>query len=240
MIVCHRHRFIYIRTRKTASTSVAVWLRQFCEPGDLITRDTPADERLARSLGVARPNYDCPPLAPWRFRKEDLKLAIRTRAWPPARWLHPHTSAARIRELVGPEVWDAYRKFTVVRDPWEVAVSTYFWRLHFNRVNPDGTPFTLDDAVERAGANWETYTIDGVPAVDHVLRHEHLSTDLATLSAALHLEPRIEMPRTKSGHRPADTASTEVLSATQARRVAELAAEEIAWLGYSWTGYGST
>lgn len=243
MIVCHQHRFIYIRTRKTASTSVALWLRQFCGPGDLITRDTPADERVARSLGVARPDYGCPPLAPWRFRTTELRRAVRTRAWPPAQWLHPHTPASEIRELVGSEVWDAYRKITVVRDPWEVAVSAYYWRLDFHRVNRGRTPkpgFTLDDAVERAGLNWETYTIDGVPVVDHVLRHERLATDLATLAAALDLEPRIDPRRMKSGHRPAGAESAVVLSAAQARRVEELAADEIAWLGYSWTGRRST
>jgi hypothetical protein len=40
VIVSHRHRFIFIKTTKTAGTSVEMFLRQFCGPVDLVVRAT--------------------------------------------------------------------------------------------------------------------------------------------------------------------------------------------------------
>jgi hypothetical protein len=37
MIVSHRHRFIFLKTRKTAGTSVETWLSQHCGEEDIVT-----------------------------------------------------------------------------------------------------------------------------------------------------------------------------------------------------------
>ena len=43
MIVSHRHRFIFIRTMKTAGTSIETFLSRFCGPEDIVTPiDRPA------------------------------------------------------------------------------------------------------------------------------------------------------------------------------------------------------
>ena len=55
MIVSHRHRFIFIKTRKTASTSIEIALSQFCGPEDIITPIHPDDEAIRRSLGYPGP-----------------------------------------------------------------------------------------------------------------------------------------------------------------------------------------
>ena len=36
MIICHTHKFIYLKTPKTAGTSIEVFFEQFCEEGDII------------------------------------------------------------------------------------------------------------------------------------------------------------------------------------------------------------
>jgi chondroitin 4-sulfotransferase 11 len=41
-------------------------------------------------------------------------------------WLH-HLPAATLRRIVTPEQWNTYFKFSFVRNPWDVAVSTYFY-----------------------------------------------------------------------------------------------------------------
>lgn len=240
MIISHKNEFIFIRTRKTASTSAELYLRQFCGPDDLITLDTPADERLARSLGLPGPQHWGGSLVPpWRLNSSDLKRARRYRVWPRRPEVHAHAPAATIRHLLDHDMWNRYQKIVTVRDPWECTVSLYFWRTRYIRgaAHRGSVPgFTLDDAVERAGWNWSTYTIDGVPAVDHVIRYENLVADLANVISALGLEPRMDLGRAKTNFRPSGVSASEVLSGAQARRVAELAADEIAWLGYSWLG----
>src|SRR5690554_5738319 len=37
MIVSHRHKFIFIKTKKTAGTSIELALRQICGPEDIIS-----------------------------------------------------------------------------------------------------------------------------------------------------------------------------------------------------------
>lgn len=240
MIVSHRHEFIFVRTRKTASTSVELYLRQFCGPDDIVTVDTRADERLARSLGLPGPqHWGGPRVPPWRLTGAEVGWARRHRTWPRRPRIDEHAPASEIRELVGSDVWRRYRKIVTVRDPWEFVVSYHFWRLrHFRnaerRVLPPG--FTLDDTVERAGWNWSIYSIDGVPDVDHIIRFENLDGDLALVTSELGLEPRLGLGRTKSQFRPSGVSAADVLNSAQARRVAELAADEISWLGYSWSG----
>ena len=58
MIVSHRLRLIFVKTRKTASTSVEIALARFCGDADIITRDTPADQALRDSLSVRGPQHE--------------------------------------------------------------------------------------------------------------------------------------------------------------------------------------
>lgn len=48
MIVCHEHKFIFIKTRKTAGTSAEIALSQHCGTRDIITPMAPEDGRCAR------------------------------------------------------------------------------------------------------------------------------------------------------------------------------------------------
>lgn len=235
MIVSHRHRFIFIKTRKTASTSVELYLRQFCGPDDIITHDTDEDERLARDLGLPGPqNIKTTYTMPWRMRGRDLWWARTHRRYPRRYDIKMHADAATIRSYVGEDVWNSYVKITTVRDPWDATVSLYYWRRSSR--SPNGPDRTIDTAVDRAARNWESYTIDGVPVVDHVIRYEQLARDVQDVCDQLGLVATMPLHVAKGGLRPERSPASEVLSPNQARRVAEIARDEIAWLGYEWSG----
>ena len=51
MIASHQHRFIFLKTRKTAGTSVEIALSKVCGPDDVITEISPEDEELRRAAG---------------------------------------------------------------------------------------------------------------------------------------------------------------------------------------------
>ena len=51
MIVSHSHRFIFIKTRKVAGTSVELFLSQFCGEEDIVTTLGP-DEKLREGMGA--------------------------------------------------------------------------------------------------------------------------------------------------------------------------------------------
>jgi hypothetical protein len=46
MIVSHEHKFIFLKTKKTASTSIELALSALCGDGDVITLLTEIDEAL--------------------------------------------------------------------------------------------------------------------------------------------------------------------------------------------------
>ena len=46
MIVSHEHKFIFLKTKKTAGTSIELALSQLCGPDDIITPLTQIDEAL--------------------------------------------------------------------------------------------------------------------------------------------------------------------------------------------------
>ena len=51
MIASHAHRFIFLKTRKTAGTSVEIALSKACGPDDVITVTSPEDEELRTAAG---------------------------------------------------------------------------------------------------------------------------------------------------------------------------------------------
>lgn len=239
MLVSHRHEFIFIKTAKTGASSAELFLRQFCGPGDIITPLTYQEEVLAAESKMAPPaNYGNGRLRPWELRPRNLRsfagsLLFRKK-WPLRDLHYPHQSATEVRHVIGHEIWERYRKITVVRDPWDTAVSRHYWQMHRKPyLSPSAS---LGKAVERAGSNWLIYSIDDRVAVDIVLHHEHLGEGLALLARNLGLRPRIDVPKVKAGIRPKGIMPHDILDIQQARRIAELAHHEIRQFGYSWSG----
>ena len=46
MIISHEHKFIFLKTKKTAGTSIELALSQLCGPDDVIPPITDSDEAL--------------------------------------------------------------------------------------------------------------------------------------------------------------------------------------------------
>ena len=234
MLVCHRHRFIFVKTAKTAGSSVELFLRQFCDADDIITGLNERDETIAASLGIGPPrNHGRRPMWPWELRRRDMHRAPRRRSWPRHRPYYHHQSAGEIRTRLGDDMWNEYRTITIVRDPWDTTVSRYYWQQRDGRRRK---PVPLDAIVQQAGKNWEIYSVDDEVAVDTVLRFESLADDLSVLLADLDLIPRYPLPRAKTGIRPPRTPAHTILTIDQARQVANAAHREIETFGYRWQG----
>lgn len=93
-----------------------------------------------------------------------------------------HQVAHKIRRNLGEEKFDKYFKFSIVRNPWDRMVSTYFYRLKRRYTSSDVTfeEFVRDfDQHERAvhfrfsQTKW-LYDADGKLLMDRVLRFENL------------------------------------------------------------------
>lgn len=180
MLLSHKHRFIFIKTHKTAGTSIEVDLARFFGPDDIITPIIPPVE------GHEPRNHRG---GSWIARK------LRLHYWN-------HMSARRVRRLAGPRVFDSYFKFCVEREPVAKCIS------HFSMLkkSPDHgageKQLSWDEYVERGifpenAGSW--LDDDNTLLVDRILRYEDLDTELAAVCAQLGISLAGVAARAKAG-----------------------------------------
>ncbi|MBV8995748.1 MAG: hypothetical protein JO287_19075 [Pseudonocardiales bacterium] len=213
MIVSHAYRFIYIRCRKTASTSIELALSRICGDNDILSVDRrQAHENLRRQLGGRGRQHDRNPDGTMRF--------------------YDHMPAAEVRLLVGEQVWGSYYKWCVERNPWDKVVSHYCGRHRDPATRPPLRTFLESGSAHRA-VNFRLYTIGGQVAVDHIAHYEQLGTELGQIASRLGLPPgTMDLPRVNVGVRPDHRHYSEVYTPEERDFVAELFADEIGLHGY--------
>ncbi|TDT44340.1 sulfotransferase family protein [Halospina denitrificans] len=231
MIISHKYGFIFLKTSKTAGTSVEIALSRFCGPDDIIT-PVSADDELKRQAagGVAPQNYLVSPLryTPFEWWK---KL---TRGKPALRFYN-HIPARKVKRRIGSDIWDRYYKFCIERNPWDRVISQYYWRQR--NLGADQMPSIVefldsDDTRSLKRKGFQLYTLKGQVAVDKICRYESLEEDLEEVRQHLGLPEPLELPSAKSGIRKDKRHYSEVLSETEKDRIAELFKDEIELMGY--------
>src|SRR4051812_7001975 len=120
MIISHKYKFIFIKTKKTAGTSIEIALSKYLDKGDIITKIN--EEDMREGLGYPGPqNYRVPY---WKYTFEDLKRLLFQRQLCV---FYNHAPATYIRKYIGEKVWNSYYKFCFERNPWDKTVSSYFF-----------------------------------------------------------------------------------------------------------------
>ncbi len=179
MLVSHTHKFIYLRTRKTAGTSLELALERYCIPPSMqLRKSTPAV--ISKYGIVSRKNYKRKKLSLARFTQFDWRI---------------HQSAAHTRLYLGGAKWDSYRKFTTVRNPYDRMVSYFhFFKLgenipensDFAQVRDKFRDFVLN---EDWHDDFKIVSLKGRYIIDHAVRMEYLPDDLKLLAKNLELAP---------------------------------------------------
>ena len=225
MIISHQYRFIFIKTAKTAGTSVEIALSKFCGPDDVITPISPKDEATRRELGYRGAQNFRIPLRHYGAR--DFAKALYSRK--PLAFYH-HAPASFIREYVDADVWNSYFKFTIERNPFDKAISWYYWVNHGER--------SLEEFILAGGTNYaskfDLYAIDGEIVVDEVYRYEQMDAAMADLQQRLGLPEAPELPHAKVGTRKDPRNYREVLTPAARRKIEQVCARELAYHGYTW------
>ena len=219
VVVSHSHEFIFLKTRKTAGTSVEMYLEPFCRP-----RKGPVAERTRAFVGP-QGVVGMRLIAPQDRRPVD------------ANWYN-HMSAADVRVRLGARIWRRYAKVATIRNPFDRAVSSYYFKVSRGKIERTAdlavlrsqfreflgsAAFRNDHEIVHAGKAW---------IIDHALRFETLDDDLKVLAGRLDLD-RVEVLHTK------DTRSERLGSVadhfdTETRRIVR---DQCAWMfergGYS-------
>jgi len=228
MIVSHRHKFIFLKTRKTAGTSIEVALSRFCGEADIITPITPEDEEVRRQHGYRGPQNYLVPLRRYRAQ-EWRKLVLRRH---PTKFYN-HMPAAEAKAFLSDEAWNSYYKFSFDRNPWDRLVSAYFWRRY--QTGNDALSFQefLTQQRPHVLSNYSIYSIEGRVAVDFVGRYETLLVDLRKILDRIGIAEPVELPRLKAKARTDRRPYREIITPDQHAFIASHCRAEIALMGYT-------
>jgi hypothetical protein len=225
MLVSHLHHFVFLKTRKTAGTSLEIALSRFAGPKDVVTPDTPEDESLRLEWGGLTPQNRLVPRARWGGLEWARWVLQR-----PDRLFYNHMPAHDVRRFVGRSVWDSYFKFTIERNPWDLAVSAWFW--YSTRAALPFDEFVRSDRL-KAYSNWGIYTIRNRIAVDWVIRYELLPELLPEIATRVGLPETPILPRAKGNIRKDRRPYQEWYRDAEKERVARVFHQEIDAFGWT-------
>ena len=178
MIVSHSKKFIYIKAKKVAGSSIESMLWESCGPNDV---------RAHMDLQ----GFD------EKFEGQNLKNNE----------LGPHAEPATIRDEFGRDVWADYHKIVCIRNPWDTLVSLFWMRAgkkddvkaRFESWREAGcqTPFvdflewakTPEGKPSRYTNGRFYFWPDNSLTADTYLRFESLDDDYSKLCSTLDLSP---------------------------------------------------
>jgi hypothetical protein len=224
MIISHSHRFIFIKSAKTAGTSLESALSHHCSGDDVVT-----------PLGDYRVNRD--EEGNWVHKSMN------------AGEFQQHDHGITIRNRVSPAVWNDYFKFSIARNPWDRVVSLFFWK---HRNDPElrprkrlyhrlGVPFDEMGPARKlfaqfvAAGDWETndrfYIIDNELCVDFVIRYENLREGFGEVCSRIGI-PVPSLPNLKVGIRAKGHHYAEYYDEPTRSIVADRHRNDIRLLGY--------
>lgn len=166
VLVSHSAGFIYMKTRKTAGTTVEMYFERFCVPEGTATGAEAVRETVTATGVVGSRRDGKRPGDVWRN----------------------HMPAREVRTLLGPGIWDRYLKFAAVRNPYAIVLSSFFWKndrdypqdaAALARARRDFDGFVRGRPLR--GRSWgndaEIVTIDGEMQMDMLVRQEALADD---------------------------------------------------------------
>jgi hypothetical protein len=229
MIVSHAHKFIFLKTKKTAGTSIELALSTLCEDDDIITPLTEIDE-AQRSSSRGAQNWRmhgwwASPRPFWKRRF--LKFTAEDYGF------YNHMPAEEARALLADDkVWRSYFKFAFERNPWDRQVSFYHHRYRREAEPPPFAAFIHDDKRARID-NYEIYSIGGDVSVDFVGRFERLEEDLKHALAQVGLSFDKTLPRAKTTFRKSDKPYRDYYDGDTRAIVGDWYAREIKLLDYA-------
>jgi hypothetical protein len=228
MIISHKHKFIFIKTTKTAGTSIEIALSKFCGDEDIITPITPADERIRSYLGYRGPQNYLPPISDNGSGDAAKAQGLRKKK---CRFFN-HSPAKQVRRCLGESVWNSYYKFCFERNPWDRFISLYYWHCR-SEPRPTISAFLDSDMpLKLKKRGFELYTINGEIAVDRVCLYENLTEELENIRLRLGLPEKLEIPRAKATFRKDRRSYRDILNEAQATKIGALFSEEITLFNY--------
>lgn len=130
MIVSHKKRFIFLKTAKTAGSSIEVFLDPHCGSDDILTSFSKPEH--GHNPRNHRAGFDVKGVVS-KIRGQGIGCVSRRSFWTDLvrgrKGFYNHMSWSEVRLQLGGNIFEEYFKFCVVRNPYEVFRSGYQWHL---------------------------------------------------------------------------------------------------------------
>ena len=171
MIINHKYKFIFIKSFKTAGTSLEIALSKFCDNKDIITPIIEEDEKIRKALNYRGPqNYN------------DMK---------------EHMPVSEIRKKIDVDIINNYFKFVTIRNPFDQIISAYYWHNESKKKEKKffifkKKPKKFNDFFKIKAKNifedeFNRYTENNKVLVNYFIKYENLKEDLEKISIKLKL-----------------------------------------------------
>lgn len=193
-LVSHQYGFIYLKTEKTGGTSVEMALQTLCTPpGTEVSQYGPA---LVSDVGILGARGD-------KFTSADET------GW------RSHMPAKDVSRKLGRDVWARYLKVASLRNPFDKAVSWYWFMASKHGLAQDDPvenfrAFLRGKEAEgyfqsRRDIDWRVTHLGKRAVIDQYIRLERLQDDFAALFARLGIAGvTLEVPKVKAKSRKKD------------------------------------
>jgi hypothetical protein len=239
MIASFTNSFIFIKTRKTAGTSVEIVLSPWCSGPDILTPVDPEDELIRVAYGGLPRNFRGPKDQRAAYiravRRRDAgeisRLFVQMRRTLRAKGFYGHMPAERVRARL-PDLWEEAFKFTIERHPYEKVVSRAYW---WTRSHDDKRPIAeiIEDVIDAKNLSDKHLYAEGDRViVDQVFHFDVLWDRIAELAQSLGKSLPDQLPWAKAYTRADRRSAREILSTSQRRKIAERCAFEFELMGF--------
>lgn len=185
MIISHKYKFIFIKTRKTAGTSIETYLSQYCGEEDILTpleKEPETERHHPRNWrGFFNPIPEIIKCScGLRGTIEPVTHSFQRKKF------YNHIPAFRVRERIPLKIWNSYYKFCVERNPWDKTLSHYYMHKQINKGK-----LTFEEYIQRGKfcLNYPLYMDPRYQKiiVDKVIKYENLNEECGEVFEYLRL-----------------------------------------------------
>jgi len=171
MIISHKYKFIFIKTRKTAGTTIEYNISKYLGKNDIIP---PSNQSNYLSQNYI---YDT------KFSKFLKKVNLNKISKKFENKFSEHEHTFSLKKKISKNYFDNYFKFCVEREPVDKCISYYFMRKNSSTSSTEKQNMTWDDFVQkkRFPVDSNMYSYANKLLVDKIIKYENLENELTEI-----------------------------------------------------------